>query len=490
MKIIVVLVFYLFFINLSNAQEQNNAVQQALTHFKSHQSLKNAGISFMAYNIESDSIIASYNSKTAIIPASTVKLFTTAAAFEVLGKEFKPKTFIYQTGEIDTSGTLNGDLIIKGLGDPSLGSKYFFEQEEQRNFLNDWVEVVKEKGIQRINGRILSDGSAFGYDGAPNGWSWSDMGNYYGAGPSACAAFDNMTRLHFSTGAHLGSLSTLDSMTPKISGYQLYNRVTTHSSSRDKAYIYGTPFSYQRFAIGSIPRNKSNFEVKASIPDPELLLAQIFENALKESGIQIDHSALGMRSLLQFNADTTLQYTEYEMLLEYKGKSIADIAYWTNLRSVNFFAEQLLSLTAFENSGKHTTEESARFINKFWEPRLGVKMFQTDGSGLSRTNAFSASHFVELLKYMYQSENFTAFEETLPIAGRSGTLRGVCRGQTAQGRLKAKSGTMNRIKSYAGYIDSRSGNKIAFALIVNNDDLSNYHLVKRMERLFNVMAGT
>lgn len=90
---------------------------------------------------------------------------------------------------------------------------------------------------------------------------------------------------------------------------------------------------------------------------------------------------------------------------------------------------------------------------------------------------------------MYKSKNFAAFEETLPVAGLSGTLRSVCRGQAAQGRLKAKSGTMNRIKSYAGYVDSKSGKKIAFALMVNNDDLSNYQLVKRMEMVFNSMAG-
>ncbi|PKR79647.1 D-alanyl-D-alanine carboxypeptidase/D-alanyl-D-alanine-endopeptidase [Brumimicrobium salinarum] len=489
MKITFVWIFCFIFINLSVGQQQYNSVQQAIHLFSDHDALQNTGISFLAYDIEKDSIIAQLNHETAIIPASTVKLFTTATAFEVLGKDFKPKTFLYSRGEVDSTGTLNGDLIIQGFGDASLGSKYFNDEESQFDFLNEWIKAIESEGIQKINGKIIADGSAFGYDGAPNGWSWADMGNYYGAGPSACAVHDNMTRLHFSTPAQLNYPTRLDSLTPTIPGFQLFNQVTTHSSRRDKAYVYGTPFSYQRFAIGSIPRSKSNFEVKASIPDPELLLAQIFEKSLEEAGIEIKESAVGMRSLLQINADTTIHYAECKKLLEYEGESIADVAYWTNLRSVNFFAEQLLSLSAYEKEGVNTTDKSSKFVNDYWEPRLGIKMMQTDGSGLSRTNAFSALHFVELLKYMHKSENFSAYEETLPIAGESGTLRGVCRGQAAQGRMKAKSGTMNRIKSYAGYIDSRNGKKIAFALIVNNDDLSNYQLVKRMERVFNAMAN-
>ncbi len=489
MKIIVVSVFYLFFINLSFAQEQINSVQQAINQFKTHESLENAGISFMAYDIVNDEIIAEYNPKTAIIPASTVKLFTTATAFEILGKDYKPKTIIYKSGEIDSLGVLNGDIIIRGLGDPSLGSRYFNKKEEAHLFLTEWVNFIKQKGIKHINGKILADGSAFGYHGAPDGWSWSDMGNYYGAGASACAVYDNMTYLHFSTSANLNGPTKLDSMTPPIPGYHLHNQVRTYASSGDNAYIYGTPFSYQRFAVGNLPRSKSNFEVKASVPDPELLLAQVFEMALAREGIKVESPSMGMRLLLQIKTDTSINYSKLDALFTYQGKSIAEIAYWTNMRSVNFFAEQLLSLATYEKTGFGGSQESAKFVNNYWEPRLGMKMFQTDGSGLSRTNAFSAMHYTQLLKYMYESKNFAAFEETLPVAGMSGTLRSVCRGQAAQGKLKAKSGTMNRIKSYAGYVDSKSGKKIAFALIVNNDDLDDYQLVKRMGGVFNAIAN-
>ena len=488
MKVISLAIFSLIFSLSTFAQVSNNAIQQSIDNFVRGSGLENAGISFMAYDLDSNKVLAQYNPVTAIIPASTTKLFTTAAALEILGKNYQPKTEIYHSGKIDSAGVLHGDIIIRGFGDPTLGSKYFYEREEADAFLHDWVALIAEKGIKKIDGKILADGSAFGYNGAPDGWDWSDMGNYYGAGPSACAAYDNLTYLHFSTSAQLNGPTHLDSMTPTIPGYQLDNRVTTHNSSGDNSYVYGAPFSYQRFVNGKLPRSRSNFEVKASIPDPELMLAQVLEAALNKDSIFVSLPAAGFR-VLRNMVDTVLNYKNYKLIATYRGKTLEEIIFWTNHSSVNFFAEQLLCLIGYEKTGFGGTSESASYIRGYWEPRLNITSFQTDGSGLSRSNAFSANHFIELFKYMYKSKRFKDFETSLPTAGQSGTLSRVCRGQAAQGRMHAKSGTLRRAKSYAGYIDSKNGYKIGFAIIVNNYSISNYTLVQRMETVFNTMAN-
>jgi D-alanyl-D-alanine carboxypeptidase/D-alanyl-D-alanine-endopeptidase (penicillin-binding protein 4) len=487
MKIIVVYTFCLFFVNLSYAQAESNEVQSAINQFASSTGLENAAISFMAYDIENKSNIASHNGEMAIAPASIVKLFSTATAFETLGKDFQPKTVLYYDGEIDSNGILNGSIYIKGAGDPSLGSRFFYDRKQQSAFLKEWVAAIQSKGIKKITGRIIADGSKFGYDGAPDGWSWSDLGNYYGSGPSGCVVYDNMTYLHFSTSARLNDVTTLDSMTPHIEGYSLFNQVTTYNSSSDNCYVYGAPYSYDRFAIGNLPKNRTNFEVKASVPDPELLLAQEFDRALAADSILISNEPVGFRNLL-LQGSSPIDYSGKKEVLSYEGKSISEVAFWTNMRSVNLFAEQLLCLVGANQIGDGRTSKSADYINSYWEPRLNIKMHQTDGSGLSRSNAFSANHFVKLMSYMHESKNFEAYKATIPVAGKSGTLTRVCRGQAADGRMYAKSGTMNRIKSYAGFVESTSGKKIAFALIVNNDDLSNYALLKKMETVFNVMA--
>ena len=486
MKIIVVATFWLFFLNLSVAQAPNS-IQNAIDDFVDHQELKNAAVSFAAFDIEGDSLIAKYNDDMAIPPASTVKLFTTATAFETLGSNYKPKTRLYVRGTIDTCGVLEGDLIIRAGGDPTLGSKFFTEEENRKEFLSSWSRMISEAGIKSIKGSIITDASEFGYQGAPDGWSWSDMGNYYGSGPSGLVIYDNMTRLHFSTSYKFDGPTKLDSMTPPVPGFNLLNTVTTYNSSRDNCYIYGAPFSYDRFAVGNLPKGKSNFEVKASIPDPELMVAQELYSFLLKDSISITGQAVGFRQLKKLGADR-IDYSESKQIGAFSQKTIQQIAYWTNMRSVNLFAEQLLTLIAYEKTEEGSSDNGANYVNSYWEPRLNIEMFQTDGSGLSRSNGFSAQHFVRLLNYMSDSDEFENFKSTLPVAGKSGTLRSVCRGQSASGRLYAKSGTMNRIKSYAGYVDTQSGKKIAFALIVNNDNISNYNLVKRMEVVFNAMA--
>ncbi|MBW7868022.1 MAG: D-alanyl-D-alanine carboxypeptidase/D-alanyl-D-alanine-endopeptidase [Brumimicrobium sp.] len=493
MKIVTIILFYLFFSYISFAQTANYKIQQAIEAFSKEEGLENAAISFMAYNLKKDSVIASFNSQMAIPSASITKLFSTALALEVLGKNYRPKTEIYYDGEIDSLGILHGNIIVRGLGDPTLGSRFFYKREERDTFLSDWVLALSKLGIQSIDGRIIADGSAFGYMGVPDGWTWSDMGNYYGAGASACAIYDNMTYLHFSTSNEVNGTTSIDSLSPPISGLRIFNQVTTSNASGDNSYIYGAPYSLDWIAIGNLPRNKTNFEVKASIPDPELLLAQVFQDAMTKSGISVAYPAIGWRSVLTDSEDSLkigsiLDYTKLKLLLTYSGKSIEEIVRWTNLQSVNFFAEQLLNLVAFEKLKKTNFSTSASYANNYWSGRLDVTMFQTDGSGLSRNNAFSANHFVQLLKYMYKSKNFVDFENSLPVAGKSGTLTSVCRGQVAQGKLKAKSGTLNRVKSYAGYIDNISGDKIAFSITVNNFNIPSSQMVKKMERIFNLLT--
>lgn len=483
-----ILFLFLLFLSFSVfSQTDNTTLQDKLNAFCQSEGLENAAISFAAYDITKDSLLAQHNPNMAIPSASTTKLFTTAAALQLLGKNYRPKTEFYALGTIDSLGILHGNLIVRGLGDPTLGSHYFTNDENKNEFLEDWVKKIKEKGITKIDGRIIADGSAFGYEGAPDGWTWSDMGNYYGAGPSACALYDNMTHLYFSTPQALDSITQLDSMTPYIPNYILYNHVKTSNSQRDNSYIYGAPYSYQHFAIGTLPRGRSNFEVKASIPDPEELMSSVFSQALKKDSIPVLFPAEGWRQI-RGNSDSTINYAKAQKLFTYKGETLKSIIDKTNLWSINLFAEQILCLIGYEKTGLGTTSNSVTYLNRYWENRLGTKQYQTDGCGLSRSNAFSANHFIYLLKYMHHSKYYKVFEGSLPVAGKSGTLRSVCYRQAAAGRIHAKSGTLTRVKAYAGYVHSKGGNLIAFSIIVNNDDLSNYRLIKKMEVLFNAMA--
>lgn len=464
-----------------------NSVQSAINAFASSPEFANAGISFMAIDVATGETIASHNQKLSLPTASTAKLFSTATALEILGPDYRPETRIYIDGTIEKDGTLNGNLWIRGGGDATLGSKFFNAEGQERAFLISWGDTLKKMGITSISGAIIADGSEFGYAGIPDGWSWNDMGNYYGAGPSGICIFDNMIKFNFKTGSYPGSNTELISSFPLVPNLIFHNYITSENVSGDNSYIFGGPYSLDRFANGALPLNQASFEVKGSLPDPEFQLAYELVNQLTSIGIPVKE---GAKSVRQLDLQKKNRYgSGYKLLFTHKGQKISDIALITNMKSINLFAEELVCLIGYKLTGNGSTEEGLKQIEKYWNTKFNQSgLFLKDGSGLSRSNGISASHYCDLLKEMASSKNAQIYFSTLPVAGKSGTLTSLCKDQPGHGRVVAKSGTMNRIKSYAGYVNSKSGKKIAFAIIVTNFNSSSSAVMDKMERVLNTLA--
>ena len=464
-----------------------NSIEKSIIQFKALPELTNATVSFQAFDISNGEQIAALNSNLSIPSASTTKLFATASALEILGAEFRPKTRIYSDGTIDKNGMLHGNIWIRGGGDVSLGSKYFTEDGHQRDFLIAWVDSLQKLGITHISGAIIADGSEFGYAGAPDGWSWSDMGTYYGAGPAGLCVFDNLLKMHFKTGSSPGSKTELVTTFPVVPDLTFHNYITSENVTGDNSYIFGAPYSLDRFATGSLPQNHAGFEVKGSLPDPEFQLAHELYQQLTNSGITVGD---GPKSVRKENLIVKNRYnSNFQILFTHEGEKIIDIAKFTNMKSVNLFAEGLICLIGFQKTGFGSTEEGLKQVEKYWSTKLNLTgLFLKDGSGLSRTNGISADHFCALLTAMNVSKNASLFVSTLPVAGKSGTLSNLCKNQLGEGRIIAKSGSMSRIKSYAGYIDSKSGKKIAFSITVNNFSCSSSFLTVQIEKLLNALA--
>ncbi|MCC5924078.1 MAG: D-alanyl-D-alanine carboxypeptidase/D-alanyl-D-alanine-endopeptidase, partial [Crocinitomicaceae bacterium] len=395
MKIKLVLILSFSFSFLLQLFAQQNIVQQAIDKFVSAGYNSSAAISFHALDINSGEEIAAHNPMMAIAPASTMKLFTTASAFHYLGGLYRPTTTIFHDGNLDSNGVLNGNLWVKTNGDPSLGSRFFEKNGEESLFLYEWIIAIQQYGIKKIDGSIIVDGSDFGYNGAPEGWTWGDMGNYYGSGPAGTVLFDNSTFLGFKTSKKVGDSTWFECMRPHIEGLKLRNEVVTSSNQSDNSYVFGAPFSFDRFIQGTLPLGKTLFEVKASIPDPELLLAQELQFELAQF-IEVTGTPFAMRQLL--GKITTPNYAKMKQIIEHEGKSLENIAYWVNMKSVNLFAEQLLCWIGYKKSGKGTTENGIYWVNKLWQPVIGNGIRIADGSGLSRKNAASANHFCLLLQ--------------------------------------------------------------------------------------------
>jgi|TARA_R110000737_G_scaffold93859_3_gene127298 D-alanyl-D-alanine carboxypeptidase/D-alanyl-D-alanine-endopeptidase (penicillin-binding protein 4) len=463
-----------------------NAVQTAVNSFINYDNFKNASISICVKDLSSGETIAEHQKLLALPPASTVKLFSTASAFEILGYDYRPTTSFYTDGQVAQNGVISGNLYIKGGGDPSLGSKYFNADGKQNIFLREWVHELIRLGVRKIDGKIIVDGSSFGYEGCPEGWTWGDMGNYYGAGPSGIVLRDNMLIYYFKT-AEVGSLSTLLRTEPEIDGLHFMNNVKAAKQSGDESYIFGAPFSYERFAVGTLPYGRREFIVKGSLPDPEYQLAKEFYEMVVSQHIEVEGFDYARNYLIQNIA--LPNYKKLTLLKKWEGKTIEEITHHTNMKSVNLFAEQLVCLIGHEKTGVGTTEKGLKEMTKYWSNKFDISGLNLkDGSGLSRSNSVSSKNFCDLLFEMSKSPKYSIFKTSLPTAGQTGTLINVCKGQNGEGRVFAKSGTMSRIKSYAGYVKSRSGKDLAFAIIVNNYNCSNATTVDKIETIMNEMA--
>lgn len=464
-----------------------NNVEFAIDVFSKDPDLKHASISFFVKNTKTGEEIAAFNPDMSLVPASTMKVVTTAAAMEILGGGYKYKTHIQYNGYIDTSCVLHGDIIIKGAGDPTLGSRFFSEYYYTNNFLNEWAKAIRNFGIDSIDGRIVGDASIYGDDPTPQTWIYGDLGNYYGAPPNGLTIFDNTCYLEFKSG-NSGDSAALVCTDPMIPGMEFDNYVKGANSTEDNSYILGPPFQFNRIITGTIPKNRAEFEVKGSIPDPAMQAAFELQMSLHNIGIGVNGGYTTYRNLK--NANGICDMPRKDIFIQ-ESPSVSSIIYFVNMNSVNLFAEHLCIQIGHVKYSSGRSESGAAAITDHWKKR-GIDtegLYMYDGCGLSRHNAISARHLTDIMVYMSKSRNASAWESTLPVAGKSGTMANYGKGTSIAGNVRAKTGTMSRVKSLSGYVKTKSGEKLAFTIIANNYKCSYKEITRKFEKVLLAMVN-
>ncbi|GAB4277186.1 MAG: D-alanyl-D-alanine carboxypeptidase/D-alanyl-D-alanine-endopeptidase [Marinilabiliales bacterium] len=446
--------------------------------------LKNAQIGIYIIDLDNNKIISKKNETTGLIPASTQKIITTSAGLGILGADFKFKTQIQYTGTIDSLGNLNGDIIIKGGGDPALGSERF-KNYFNPDFIDVWCDSVIAAGIKKINGNIISDKSMYSRrNPIPATWVWGDIANYYGAGVFALSVYENMYKIHFESGKNQGDSTIIKYIEPEIPGLIIENHVTASNVNSDNAYIYGGVFDNYRIIEGTIPKNKTDFIVKGSIPNPPLLIANKFNKALIEKGVDIAGTATTTDrisipdSIIRHNITCTYS------------PPLSSLIYVINMVSHNLFADHLLVYLGYLKFGSGDFISGTKAVEEYWKSK-GIDidgMNLQDGSGLSHFNTVTPKQLVDILSFVYKSNYKDIFMKTLPVAGVSGTMMYSCKGTVAENMVFAKSGSMTRVRSCAGYVKTITGKNLAFSIIVNNYNCSSYQMKLKIDKIFEAMA--
>jgi len=452
MKQSILIIFFSGLLLFCHAQDKiNNIFSNKILHTASY-----------AYYVADASTgeLLSESPQLSLVPASTMKIVTTAAALEILGPDFRFRTAIAYTGTVSAkAGILAGDLIIRGGCDPTFYSECF--KDHYRGTFENWVDSIKKAGIKKIKGNLVVDVSAMDDSTIPGDWIWEDIGNYYGTGVSGMSYEDNSYEIHFRSPAQAGKPTDVVYKEPEIEGLNLENQVVSSNVETDSAFVYGAPHSYQQVVKGAIPKNQSNFIVRAATPDPAFTAAVEFRKILLRRGIVIEGKTIKRK---QYKSEHITA-----LAVKYSPK-LGEIIVPLNHRSINLFAEHLLRELGRAKKGDPSLKSSTQALSEFWQSK-GIYLdgfFPSDGSGLSHSNNICPRTLVEILDYINKSNYKDYFYNSLPIAGESGTLRNSFHGSPLENNLRAKTGTINRVKSLAGFFTNSNGRKVIFAVIVNN----------------------
>ena len=464
----------LLFPLLSFTQSNIDAV---LENYKKDKDLQHATYSFCILDAQTGKTIKEYNSELALIPASTMKIMTTSAALGILGKDYTYKTNFYSFPNTDSiSGNTTYNLIIKGSGDPSFNSSYFYNTDS--DFFNPIIEKLKAKGIKKINGSIAADASYFN-NTIPSTWIWGDIGNYFGAGANGLSFHDNKFSIFYNSGG-LNTTAELESISPNYFAKKM--NIQSHvicSGTEDDAFVFGDPNGYTRKVTGTIPPDKTHYEVEAEMPEPALYFATQLQSELQKNNLATQDVKLIVTE--------TYSPKSEQLVYSHQSPRLEKIVYYTNVKSNNHYAESLLNTIGATKSKKQgTTSNGIDAVKNYWENR-GVDvsgLHMADGSGLSRANTITTKIQATVLSKIYRdSLMYPAFNASLPIAGKNGSMTNLCKGTFAENNMRAKTGYINRARGYCGYVKTKSGKELAFSVLFNNYDCSPKEMKLKIEKL-------
>ncbi|MEG2079208.1 D-alanyl-D-alanine carboxypeptidase/D-alanyl-D-alanine-endopeptidase [Chryseobacterium sp.] len=424
------------------AQNINQKLDDATKNLMNSSTAISSNLSFYVAD-ENGNLIYEYQGKKGLSTASTQKIFTAAAALEILGKNYTYKTVTSYSGMI-SKGNLNGNLIVTSNGDPTLGS-WRYEGYKPENFKQKLLDAIKKAGITKISGDLIIDDSYFDHQTVPGGWPWDDLGNYYGAGVWGVNWRENQFDININ-GTDFKNFSY------PLEGVKWLNDLKAAGSS-DQSLIFTAPHSNVALINGSLPAGKVT-TVSGSVPNPPLQLGIEIKKWLSDSKIEISGKVF-TNSQLEIEGQEPLKTPTKNIIFTYESPTLDKIVFWFLRKSVNMYGENLIKTLGKEKKGNPSFKSGISYLKEFWKSKgIDSAMINfADGSGLSPQNYVSAKAEVQALLYAKKQPWFETYYDGFP---------------TQDNGMKMKSGTMRDTKSYAGYYTSKDGKNYVYSIIINN----------------------
>jgi D-alanyl-D-alanine carboxypeptidase/D-alanyl-D-alanine-endopeptidase (penicillin-binding protein 4) len=435
--------------------------------------IKNASWGLSVKDAATGKVVAEHDPRRVLVPASILKVFVTAAALDRFGPEKTFTTELIYYGKV-SNGFLNGNLYIIGGGDPSLGSQLVKGAPPLAEVYKGWTAAVKAAGIKVINGAVVGDDTFFD-SVQPGSWAWEDIGNYYAALPSALTVNDGLYKLYLKPSDRVGGEAAVLRTEPYIEGLKFEDYLKTGpAGSGDLSYIYAFPGQYTAVLRGSIPQGQPEFVVKGALPDPALFEAQDFAAYLTRAGINANKKPFR-------GAPPTGE--EGTSVTQTASRPLKDVVRVTNKRSFNLYAEMLL-----RHLGAGRPDAGLAAVRSYLSS-MGAdvsELSMEDACGLSPADKVKAENFTDLLRAVYRKNYYADLYDSLVFPcdpDATGHVRNLGKGTPLEKNLRLKSGSLNGVRSYTGYLKTKKGRTLAFTSIMNNYSVQGAEIDKLHEAL-------
>lgn len=437
-------------------------LRQQIDDIFNDQSFRNANWGVVIQSLANGEYFYKRNEDKFFVPASNLKLFTTAAGLLLLGPNYKFSTKIWTNG-YQSGSTLHGDLIIQGRGDPTISGRFY---NDDINFVFDsWIDSLVELGIDKIKGNIVGDDNLFDDLGLGEGWAWDYETDWFAAQSSAISFNDNCVDLL----VYYNSLndSVIVQAKPDLKNIVVLNEVKPAlDAEQTRINVYRERGTNVITVYGQMKKGNDTLVTYSTVSNPTQFTILALKNRLESRGIRVNGYAVDIDDY-----DRKLDYNKMSLLFTGYSNELSEIIKVINKNSQNFFAEQLLKTIGLEINGFGSAEKGISAIKDLFS-EIGINpdnIVMVDGSGLSYLNMVTPKQIVELLKYMYSNkEMYPYFYNSLPIAGVDGSLGRRMKGTTAENVVRAKTGFIGHVRSLSGYAFTGDNEPVAFSMIANN----------------------
>lgn len=426
-----------------------DSLGDSLDHILSIPALKGGTVGAVVERVGDGQVLYARQPDTRLMPASNRKLFTSAAALEVLGDGFTFKTDVLATARPDSAGTLHGDVCLRGVGDSLLSP----------DDMDEMAREVAGAGVKRIEGRVIGDGGVFRDGPYGEGWSWDDLPYYYAAQVAGLEVSRGVLAVHVTAGSAVGDpvRVAVDQPTAYL---PFVNTATTGDKGAANDCDISRPSGHNILVVtGTVPLG-GKADGLVTVEDPAHYAATVFKEALGRRGVLVSGPAMsGTRpdtATVLLGSHTSIPLSAY----------IARM----NKPSDNLLAESLVRVQGAVK-GKAGTYAAGHAVETAFFKSLGLDtdaIDLVDGSGLSRFDLVTPRAVAALLRAMHQKLDWSAYYDSLPIAGVDGSLRNRMKGTRAAGNVHAKTGSLGGVSSLSGYVTGAGGTVYVFSLLMNN----------------------